>query len=61
MRNVKDITDIENARAEIERLRFELLMVAKLASGKDVFYSRFSKGMAEKIRDNVLDHPKDYV
>jgi len=41
---------------EIEKLKYWLLQVAKLASEKPEFYNPLRVGEAKKIRDYVLKH-----
>ena len=46
---------------EIKRLKFELLMVSKLASEESMFFSPLNLGLAKRIRDRVLENPDEYV
>jgi len=47
--------------AENKKLRFELLMVSKLAAETAQFYNPLHAGHAKTIRDRVLANPDDYV
>ena len=47
--------------AENKTLRFELLMVAKLAADSPQFYNALDVGHAKHIRDRVLRNADEYV
>ena len=49
------------AAREIKRLRFELLMVAKAAADKPMFFNPLNAALANSIRDRVLDNSDKYV
>ena len=46
---------------EVRQLRWELLMVSKLAAEEPLFFNPFSVVHAEHIRDRVLADPKRYL
>ena len=45
----------------VKRLKFELLMVSKLAADTPMFYNPFNVAQAKNIRDKVLHNADDYV
>ena len=48
-------------KEEIRRLRFDLLMVSKLAADKPLFFNPRSIAHARTIRDEVLADPEKYI
>jgi len=54
-------TELRRAQTEIERLRFELLLVSKLAAEEPMFFNPLNAAHAAKIRDNVLGNAEKYV
>ena len=53
--------DCEALLSEVRQLRWELLMVSKLAAEEPLFSNPFSVIHAEHIRDRVLADPKRYL
>jgi hypothetical protein len=46
---------------DIKKLKFELLMVSKLAADKPMFFNPLNAGLAKRIRDRVLKNPDKYL
>ena len=53
--------DCNKLIAEIKKLRFELLMVAKCAADEPMFFNPLNAAHAKKIRDRVLKNSSLYV
>lgn len=47
--------------SEIKQLKFELLLVSKLAADKPMFFSPLNAHAAKAIRDKVLENQDEYV
>ena len=53
--------DCRLLQLEIKKLKFELLMVSKIAADEPQFFSPLNAGHAKQIRDLVLASPENYV
>lgn len=59
--NSGDYYRVADVKSELKRLRFELLMVSKMAADEPMFFNPISAAYAKSIRDRVLANSGDYL